>query len=69
MYTNTAKNPLRTFLGLNHEKNKNIKASPKKRSSNKKKSRQTDRLTSPSMKALCCTSARGTKPILPKRCA
>ena len=30
MYTNIAKNPLRTFLGLNREKNKNIKASPKK---------------------------------------
>ena len=37
MYTNIAKNPLRTFLGLNREKNKNIKASPKKRSSYKKK--------------------------------
>ena len=38
MYTNIAKNPLRTFLGLNRKKNKNIKASPKKRSSYKKKS-------------------------------
>ena len=37
MYTNIAKKPLRTFLGLNREKNKNIKASPKKRSSYKKK--------------------------------
>ena len=37
MYTNIAKNPLRTFLGLNREKNKNIKACPKKRSSYKKK--------------------------------
>ena len=37
MYTNIAKNPLRTFLGLNREKNKNIKALPKKRSSYKKK--------------------------------
>ena len=30
VYTNIAKNPLRTFLGLNREKNKNIKAWPKK---------------------------------------
>ena len=34
MYANIAKNPL---TGLNREKNKNIKASPKKRSSYKKK--------------------------------
>ena len=27
---NMAKNPLRTFLGLNHDKNKNMKAWPKK---------------------------------------
>ena len=32
-----AKNPLRTFFGMNREKNKNIKAWPKKRSSYKKK--------------------------------
>ena len=32
-----AKNPLRTFLGLNRKKNKNIKAWLKKRSSYKKK--------------------------------
>ena len=38
MYTNIAKNPLKTFLGLNRESNKKIKASPKKRSSYKKKS-------------------------------
>ena len=36
MYMNTAKNPLRTFLGLNREKNKNIKAWPKKESNFKK---------------------------------
>ena len=36
MYRNITKNPLRTFIGLNSEKNKNIKASPKKRSSYKK---------------------------------
>ena len=30
MYRNIAKNSLRTFLGLNRKKNKNIKASPKK---------------------------------------
>ena len=30
LYTNIAKNPLRTFLGLNFGKNKNIKAWPKK---------------------------------------
>ena len=35
MYTSIAMNPLRTLLGLNREKNKNIKASPKKRSSYK----------------------------------
>ena len=34
--TNIAKNPLRTLLGLNRKKNKNIKASSKKRSSYKK---------------------------------
>lgn len=33
MYTHIAKNPLKTFLGLNRKKNKNIKASPKKWSS------------------------------------
>ena len=38
MHTNITKNPLRTFLGSNREKNKNIKASPKKRSSYNKKS-------------------------------
>ena len=37
MYTNIGKNRLRTFLGLSREKNKNIKASPKKGSSYKKK--------------------------------
>ena len=37
MYTDIAKNPLRTFLGFTREKNKNIKASPKKRSSYKKR--------------------------------
>ena len=30
MYVNIAKNYLRTFLGLNHKKNKNTKAWPKK---------------------------------------
>ena len=34
---NIAKNALRTYLGLSREKNKNIKALPKKRSSYKKK--------------------------------
>ena len=37
MYKDIAKNPLRTFLGLNREKNKNIKAWPKKRNSYKRK--------------------------------
>ena len=34
---NITKNPLRAFLGLTREKNKNIKAWPKKRSSYKKR--------------------------------
>ena len=37
MYVDLAKNPLRTFLGLNREKNKNINASPKMSSYIKKK--------------------------------
>ena len=46
MYTNVAKNPLRTYLGLNREKNKNIKASPKKKSSCKKCIRSVKRFQS-----------------------
>ena len=38
LYGDLAKNPLRTFLGLNRKKNKNIKAWRKKGSSYKKKS-------------------------------
>ena len=39
-----AKNPLRTFLGLNCLKNKNIKAWPKKRSSYIKKGCSRERI-------------------------
>ena len=38
MDTHNVKHSLRTFLGLNREKNMNIKAWPKKRSSYEKKS-------------------------------
>ena len=37
IFVDIAKNPLKTFLGLNRTKKKNIKASPKKRSSYEKK--------------------------------